>query len=313
MRICSLVPGATEVVASLGLADHLVGISHECDFPSSIRNVPVLVESVLGDEPMENAEIDHRVKTLVAGGQPLYRFKEEPFLQAQPEVVLAQDLCHVCAVTSDSLQHAIGKLSIRPRLLTLNPASLTDVFNDVERIAEVLGVREKGRDIAYSLRQRIAAVRARSATVRVKPRVLCLEWLSPLYAGGHWIPEMVTIAGGHDVLGRATEPSRVVTWDEIHAAHPDIVVLMPCGFSVARTVSELASLIRTTAKWSQALGSWTKVYAVDAGSYFSRPGPRLVDGVELMADLFDGSGSSRFGDSMVKEISGTSSLTAPTR
>jgi iron complex transport system substrate-binding protein len=311
MRICSLMPGATEVVAALGLADHLVGISHECDYPSTIRHVPVMVESVVGYVAAGSADIDRQVKALVSSGQQLYRLNERAFVDAQPDVILTQDLCHVCAITPDQLRQAIQSLSSRPRLVTLNPASLLDVINDVERIGEALGEPSRGRELAQTLRQRIATDRAKTATVQTTPRVLCLEWLSPQYVAGHWVPEMVNLAGGQDVLGRIGQPSRQVTWDEIRNAAPEIVVVMPCGFSVARTVSELAELCRTDKDCLRALTSRSKAYAVDAASYFSRPGPRLVDGVELLAEIFSGSISPRFDRSVVSEVTGSPRLTEP--
>src|SRR5512147_256353 len=251
MRICSFIPGATEVVAALGLADHLVGISHECDFPSSVRHIPIMVEPVVGHEPMGSADIDRQVKDLASTGQHLYRLNESALLAAQPDVILAQDLCHVCAVTPDQLRRVLRSFPAAPRMVTLNPASLNDVVNDVERIAAALGQPSRGHDLAQSLRQRIATVRARSATLPTQPRVVCLEWLSPLYIGGHWIPEMLEIAGGLDVLGQMNQPSREVGWNEVAAAQPDIVILMPCGFSVERTLAEIASFSGLPNDWSR--------------------------------------------------------------
>src|SRR5215510_5808801 len=271
MRICSLIPGATEVVAMLGLTEHLVGISHECDYPPSVRQVPVMVEPVIDHEVMESAAIDRRIKALVSSNLQLYRLNAQAFVDARPDTILTQDLCHVCAVTPDQLRQAIQSLASPPRLMTLNPASLFDVIDDVERIGAFLGEPVRGRDLAQSLRRRVAAVRGKSIS-GIRPRVLCLEWLSPPYVGGHWVPEMVNVAGGEDVLGKFGQSSRQVTWDEVHAAAPDIVVLMPCGFSVPRTVSELSALSRIDKDWSGALISWPKLYAVDANSYFSRPG-----------------------------------------
>ena len=305
MRICSFIPGATEVVAALGLADHLVGISHKCDFPSSVRHIPIMVEPVVGHEPLGSADIDRQVKDLASTGQHLYRLNESALLAAQPDVILAQDLCHVCAVTPDQLRHVLRSLPAAPRMVTLNPTSLNDVVNDVERIAAALGQPSKGRDLAQSLRQRIATVLARSAALPARPRVLCLEWLSPLYIGGHWIPQMVELAGGLDVLGEMNQPSREVGWSEVAAAHPDIVILMPCGFSVERTLAEIASISKFSNDWSRALASWPRTYVVDAGSYFSRPGPRLVEGLELLAALFSGSARTQFDASVVQDITGT--------
>ncbi len=306
MRICSLIPGATEIVAALGLADHLVGISHECDFPEAVRGVPVMVEPVVGHDSVGSVEIDQQVKTLISTGHRLYRLKEHALLSAQPDVILTQDLCHVCAVTPEQLQRVIHSLPSLPQMVTLNPTSLGDVINDVERIADALGQASPGRTLAQSLHQRVADVRVRSAARETRPRVVCIEWLSPLYLGGHWIPEMVTLAGGMDVFGRMNEPSRTIEWEEMAAAQPDIIILMPCGFSVERTLSELDSLCRVSSRWPQALASWPKTYVVDAGSYFSRPGPRLVDGLELLAAIFAGTACAEFGATVVRDITGTS-------
>ncbi|HKT33643.1 MAG TPA: cobalamin-binding protein [Nitrospira sp.] len=287
MRICSLVPGATEVVVRLGLADSLVGISHECDYPAAIRHVPVMVRAAIDSERSDSAGIDRQVTALVSSGQPMYRVDESALAQARPDIILTQDVCGVCAVTPPELERAIQSLSRKPQLLTLGPHSLADVLNDVERIGNALDVSAQARDLAYSLRTRIAAVRERS-TPHSSPRVVCLEWLDPLYVGGHWVPEMVDAGGGSDVLGHAGQPSRQVTMDEIREAAPDILIVMPCGFSPARAVTEASALCRQKAAYADLLLSAGRTYVVDAGSYFSRPGPRLVDGVELMADICSG-------------------------
>ena len=306
MRICSFLPGATEIVAALGLADHLVGISHECDFPPSVRYTPVMVEASVRHELAGSDDIDRQVKTLVSSGQPLYRLNEQAFQSARPDVILTQDLCHVCAVTPDQLLHVLPSLPSPPQVLTLNPTSLGDVVNDVERIGTALGVESKGQELAQSLRRRIAAVHNRSTSAQARRRVVCLEWLSPPYVGGHWVPEMVNLAGGQDLFGRINQPSREIDWEEVRAANPDFVILMPCGFSIARTVTELEHLCRATGDWSNRLASWPKTYVVNAGSYFSRPGPRLVDGLELLAAIFSGTAQTQFDDSIVRDITGTS-------
>lgn len=308
MRICSLLPGATEVVAALGLADSLVGISHECDYPAAIRGVPVLVQPAVDSESTDSAGIDRHVKALQSSGQPLYRLNEPAFAEARPDIILTQELCHVCAVTPHELEHAMRSLPRRPQVLTLAPRSLADVIDDVERIGAALGAASKGRDLADSLRRRTAAIREARMRQR-RPRVVCLEWLSPLYVGGHWIPDMVDTAGGQDVLGQPADPSRQVTLEEVRAARPDIVIIMPCGFSVARTVSELTALCRTDSACSELLRSAGNTVVVDAGSYFSRPGPRLVDGVELMADICAGTMPSGRADDAVRDLTGNVCLT----
>lgn len=284
MRICSLVPGATEVVAALDLADQLVAVSHECDYPDSIRHVPSVVESVIDQHTLSSDAIDRAVKQLVNTGQRLYRLNEQRLIEARPDVILTQDLCHVCAVTPDQLAQAMTALPAAPRLVTLNPTSLEDMLLDIPRIAQAVAAAGRGQRLLRSLRGRLDRVSA--ATHATRPRVVCLEWLNPLYVAGHWVPEMVALAGGEDVLGRNDQPSRETTWKEVTDANPDIVLIMPCGYSVQRTLDELSRLQHTNIPWSAQLARWPETYVLDANAYFSRPGPRLVDGVELLAEIF---------------------------
>jgi iron complex transport system substrate-binding protein len=284
MRICSLVPGVTEIVAALGLADRLVGVSHECDYPDSVRHVPVMIEPVVGREPAFSRDIDGQVKQLAAAGRRLYRLNEDAFRRARPDLILTQDLCHVCAVTPDQLAEAIRSLPSEPLVLTFSPSSLTDVLNDVKRVAQAVGWVDRGEAIVRSLKERLDRIAAR-VSVRPRPRLACLEWLDPLYVAGHWVPEMVELAGGQDVLGVKHAPSRETTWQAVAAARPDILAIMPCGYSVDRTMRELGQADSVRSQWSRAGHLGATLYAVDAASYFSRPGPRLVDGVELLADI----------------------------
>ena len=285
MRICSLLPGATEVVAALDLADQLVGISHECDFPTSVRQVPVMIEPLVGKDGGSGGEIDREVKELVASGQRLYRLNEDAFCRASPDLILTQDLCHVCSVTPDQLTHAIESLQHRPSVLTLSPTTLADMLHDIERIAEAAGVRVKGRALSQELRRRVDLVRAETSKTLSRPRVVCLEWLDPLYVAGHWVPEMVELAGGRNALGSQDAPSHETTWHAVEAARPDVILIMPCGYSVERTVNELKRTRPTGDAWRRACEQWPELYVVDAASYFSRPGPRLVDGLELLATI----------------------------
>lgn len=285
MRICSLIPGATEVIAALGLEHQLVGISHECDFPPSIRQVPIMIESLVETEHTTSGGIDQRVKDLVAGGHQLYQLREKAFQQARPDLILTQGLCHVCSVTPDQLTRAIQSLQYQPEMLTLSPTTLQDVLHDIERIARTVGAVPKGKALATDLRDRLERVRLRTGNVGVRPRVVCLEWLDPLYVAGHWVPEMIDLAGGHDVLGSKDSPSYQTTWNDVAAAQPDVIIVMPCGYSVDRTLNELRQVGPVRAAWQRAQTSWSDIYIVDAGSYFSRPGPRLIDGVELLAAI----------------------------
>jgi len=288
MRICSLLPGATEVVAALGLDDDLVGISHECDYPPAVRRKPVMVKAVIDSERADSREIDRQVRETLAAGTRLYTLDEPLFTQARPELVITQNLCQVCAVTPSQLERAIQKLSSAPRLLTLNPTSLTDVLQDVERIGTATGQADKGTTFAAALRDRLQRLRERVSAAPHRPTVVCLEWLDPLYIGGHWVPEMVAWAGGHDALGSPGIPSTQVTWEQVAAARPEILILMPCGFSVERALRELRTQPPQTRwpHWETLPAVRTgQVYVVDALSYFSRPGPRLVDGVAILAAL----------------------------
>jgi iron complex transport system substrate-binding protein len=285
MRICSLIPGATEVVAALGLTDRLVGISHECDFPASVRHIPVMIEPIVGKDGGSGGEIDQQVKELVASGRRLYRLNEDAFCRARPDLILTQDLCHVCSVTPDQLTRTIESLQHRPEVLTLSPTTLDGMIHDIERIAEAAGALAKGQALAQELRRRVDHVRVGTSRAPSRPRVVCLEWLDPLYVAGHWVPEMVELAGGRNVLGSQDTPSHETTWHAVESAQPDVILVMPCGYSVERTVNELRRAGQPGDAWRQACKQRPNLYVVDAASFFSRPGPRLVDGVELLAAI----------------------------
>jgi len=298
MRICSLLPSATEVIALLGLSDELVGISHECDYPPSVRSVPIMVEPTIPPHGLASADIDRLVSRLVASGQRLYQLKDHLLRQAQPDLILSQDLCHVCAVTPDQLHDALCSMPRQPTVLTLNPSTVHDVIDDVVRIGDAANRSAEGHRLAARLRDRLEAVHRRVQRIAHRPRVVCIEWLSPLYVAGHWVPEMVQLAGGQDALAQPGSPSRVVTWGEVLAAAPDVFIVMPCGFSVERTHTELFQMMKQPGQWhlSPALAEHT--YLVDASSYFSRPGPRLIDGIELLAAILHPSDHDHIHESM---------------
>lgn len=298
MRICSLLPSATEVIALLGLSDELVGISHECDYPPSVRGVPIMIEPMIPPYGLASVDIDRQVSQLVASGQRLYRLKDHLLRQAQPDLILSQDLCHVCAVTPDQLHDVLCSLHHQPTVLTLNPRTVHDVIDDVVRIGDAAGRPAEGQLLATQLRDRLDTIQIRVQGLSQRPRVVCIEWLSPLYVAGHWVPEMVQLAGGQDALSQPGSPSRIVTWDEVLSAAPDVLIVMPCGFSVERTHTELFQLMQQPGQWrlSPALAEHT--YLVDASSYFSRPGPRLIDGIELLAAILHPSDHDHIHESM---------------
>ncbi len=286
MRICSLVPGATEVVAALGRQEDLVGISHECDYPPSLAQIPVMVRPRIESHRLSSSAINEQVGSLLAAGTGLYELDEAQLLAARPDLIIAQDLCDVCAITPAQLDRVLRSLSPAPRMVTLTPRRLQDVLRDIETLGVALGQEESGKQLSADLRRRMNAVGASISSDRTRPKVACLEWLSPLYAAGHWVPDMVSAAGGLDVLSTAGTASHKLTWDTLSAASPEVIVLMPCGFTVERTRAELAALTEHP-QWNKLPAVQAgAVFLVDALAYFSRPGPRLIDGLEQLAAIF---------------------------
>ncbi|NOT23960.1 MAG: cobalamin-binding protein [Nitrospiraceae bacterium] len=302
MRICSLLPSATEVIALLGLSERLVGISHECDYPPSIRTVPIMVEPMVSPHGLASADIDSQVNRLVASGQRLYRLKDRLLEQAQPDLIVSQDLCHVCAITPSQLHGAIGSMSRQPTVLTLNPSTVQDMIDDIVRIGDAADRSVEAHLLAKRLRDRLDALHSRIQGIMHRPRVVCIEWLSPFYVAGHWVPEMVQLAGGQDVLAQSGRPSRVVLWDEVLAADPDILIMMPCGFSIERTHTELQEMIGQSGQWQLSDDLAQRTFLVDASSYFSRPGPRLIDGIELLATILHPSDHDQIDESKVRRL-----------
>jgi iron complex transport system substrate-binding protein len=282
MRIVSLLPSATEIVCALGLADALVGISHDCDFPPEVLGKAVLSEAIIS--PTEPSRvIEGRIRGLVHTGRSVYHLNEGALARLDPDLILTQELCAVCAPSFTLVKQAAQLLDAEVKIVSLEPRGLGDVLDNILLVGELTGVDHRARVLVERLRARIEAVRERAGTSAHRPRVACLEWFDPIYVGGHWVPEMVDIAGGGDVLGRRGEPSRVVAWDEIVAAQPEILVLMPCGFDIARARAELGALTARRG-WQDLPAVRTgRVFLTDASSYFNRPGPRLVDGLEFLA------------------------------
>ena len=278
MRIASLVPSATESLFALGLGDSVVAVTHECDHPAAVARLPKLTSSVI-EEGLPPAEIDARVREVTAAGESLYGLDEARLAEVEPDLIVTQALCAVCAVSFDDVRAVAARLPSSPAVISLDPETLDEVLDDLVRLAEATGDPGRGARLRGELTSRLDRVREAVAGSQ-GPRVDALEWLEPVYAGGHWVPEVVALAGGEDVLGEPGTKSRVVGWDEVAAAAPEVIVVMPCGLYAA----EAAAQAREQADHLRALGA-DRVVAVDAASSFSRPGPRLVDGVELLAHL----------------------------
>ncbi len=286
MRIVSLVPNGTEILFALGAGDLVVGVSHECDYPAEARTRPILTGSAL-DAGMSAAEVDAAVSAQVGSGLSLYTLDEARIAELAPDVIVTQQLCPVCAVSTEQVDGAVRPLPRCPDLVSLDPRTIGEVFADIRRVGEVTGRADAAEALLADLDRRLAAVRAKAAG-RPRPRVLALEWLDPPFAGGHWVPEMIALAGGTDVFGEPGGHSARLTWDQVAAADPDVIVAMPCGFDEAGAREQIAT-IADRPEW-RALRAVRegKVFPVDANGCFSRPGPRLVDGVERLAAILHG-------------------------
>ena len=278
MRIASLVPSATETLFALGLGDSVVAVTHECDHPEAATRLPRLTASVIPDG-IPAAEIDARVREVTGRGEALYTLDEGALERLEPDLIVTQALCAVCAVSYDDVRAVARRLPSHPKVISLDPESLDQVLGDIGRVAGAAGRVELAAPLQRTLEARIEAVMTGVAGA-TRPRVVALEWLDPPFAGGHWVPEMIAIAGGTDPVGRPGAKSQTVGWDELAAAEPDVAVVMPCGL-YAKEAAEQAD---THGEELAALGA-ARVVAVDAASSFSRPGPRLVDGIELLAHL----------------------------
>ena len=277
-------PSATEILFALGLGDSVVGVTHECDFPPEAAKKPPLIRPRIDPQALP-AVIDRQVTELVSRGESLYSVDAELLASLAPDLIITQDLCHVCAASPDDLATALARFSKRPKILSLTPHSLADVWDDIRKIGEATGRRRDAQGLAITLQQKVAAIEMRVANAP-RPGVLCLEWMDPFYIAGHWVPEMIVKAGGVDVLGRAGEPSFRATAEQIAETAAEIVLVMPCGYSSRRAAAEF-SFNDLPSNWDTLPAIRDRrVFAVDANSYCSRPGPRLSDGVELLAHLF---------------------------
>jgi iron complex transport system substrate-binding protein len=283
MRICSLLPGATEILYRLGLGDQIVGVTHECDYPPEAKQRPVVVRSAIDSSRLSSSEIDVKIGEILAGGNALYTLDETALIEAAPDLILTQGLCDVCALDYNHVVEAARSLRHPAQILSLNPRRLSDVLDDVLRIGAATHESDRAASLVRDFNDRIQIVAERLTGRR--PRVVCLEWFDPLYIAGHWVPEVVSIAGGEDVLGRAGEPSAKIEWRSIVEAKPDLLLLMPCGFDVRRTARE-ASPLRRLAGWNDLPAVKAgNVFALNGNAYFSRPGPRLVNGLEILSRI----------------------------
>ncbi len=284
-RIVSLIASATEIVHALGFGPDLVGRSHECDYPPSVQALPVCTEPRF-DVHGSSAEIDRRVREVLQDAVSVYRVHAHLLDALQPDVIVTQSQCEVCAVSLRDVEEALCRMvSSQPRVVALEPHSLADVWDDIRRVAQALDAPSRGEALVARLQERVEAIARRAQALPERPRVACIEWIDPLMAAGNWVPELVDRAGGQDLFGQPGRHSPWMTWEQLQDADPEVIVLMPCGFDIARTLEELPGLTRRPG-WSRLRAVRAgRVYVTDGNAYFNRPGPRLVESLEILAEL----------------------------
>jgi iron complex transport system substrate-binding protein len=285
MRIVSLLPSATEIIYALGLEDQLVAVTHECDYPPDATRKPVITRSLLPAN-LSSAEIDEQVRSqLTSDAHSLYTIDRDLLARLEPDLIITQKLCEVCAVAYDEVLDAIATLPRRPEVLNLEPANLREVLDDIVRVGIAAGQPETAHSVVAQLEERIEKVRLAVSRTDSRPRVGFLEWLAPFFCGGHWNPELVELAGGEDAIGRRGQPSMRVEWEQVRAFAPEVMVISCCGFSVERARQDLPALEAQPGYGDLPCARDGRVHVVDGAAYFSRPGPRLVDSLEILARL----------------------------
>ena len=282
MRIVSLLPSATEIVCELGLGDQLVGVTHECDYPPFVRSLPKVTQTLVPhDAP--SGEIDALVRERLKGARALYSLDLEVLERLRPELIVTQALCDVCAVAESEVTAAACSLPGAPRVVNLEPMRLAEVFDCLRLVGDAAGIPARAAETVARLEARVAAVEQRTRTIRARPRVALLEWVDPPFGCGHWSPEIVRLAGGVEVIGREGQPSQTTAWSDFVAAAPEVVVVACCGFDAARTRQDLPLLASYPGFRELPAVRAGRVYLLDGNAYFSRPGPRLVDSLEILA------------------------------
>jgi iron complex transport system substrate-binding protein len=285
LRIVSLLPSSTEIVCALGLESSLVGITHECDYPDTIAHLPRLTASRISHETMTSREIDHAVRSQLDGHGSIYDLDEEQLHALSPDLIITQELCDVCAVSYKTVERAARMFDMGVRVVSLEPNTIRDIFANIRTVAELTGREREAEELIASLSARLKRLEAATASVATRPRTLMLEWLEPPFAPGHWVPEQVRLAGGDHAFGRAGEPSVTTTAEEIREYAPEVVVMIPCGYYKEDILRQLPQSRLPEGFTELPAVNRGEVWAVDATSYFSRPGPRVVRGAEILARI----------------------------
>jgi iron complex transport system substrate-binding protein len=284
-RIVSFLPSATEMVCALGLGDQLVGITHECDYPAEIKGKAVVVRNVLPLEQMNQNEIDRAVSERLHSGQSLYQIDERILRRLAPDLIITQDLCQVCAPSGNEVAQVLKSLPSKPEILWMTPRSIAEIFENIRDLGRATDRLAQAEELIAESRAALERIEFAARDLGPRPRVFCLEWIDPIYCSGHWVPEMVRIAGGIDQLGKQGSDSVRIEWDNVLRWAPDVLIIMPCGFNLDQVVERSAGVMCNPRWFDLAAVRNDRIYAVDANSYFARPGPRIVEGTQLLAHL----------------------------
>lgn len=282
-RIVSFLPSATELVYELGAEENLVGVTHECLYPQQAKTKLRIINSVFDPEKMTSKQIDDKVSELARNGKDIFIINEENLKKADPDLIIAQGTCAVCSAYTNEVNRALEVLQQRPQVVVLDPHTIEDILDSVLVIAQKIGKEVEGKKLVGSLKKRVNAIKSNHAN---PPRVLCIEWIDPFFTSGHWVPQMIEIAGGINSVSATGEHSRRMTIAEVEEADPDIIVMMPCGFDTKRTISECTAVLRNNRRWENLRAvKNNQVFAVDANSYFSKPSIRTITGIEILAKI----------------------------
>ena len=283
-RIVSFLPSATELLYELGVKDRIFGVTHECLYPEDAKSKPRVITSVLNPDVLNSKEIDDKIIELMRNGQDIFMLDEKNLVKAMPDLIVSQEICEVCSAYTNQVNKALSILDKKPEVHALNPSDLQGILSSIDELAKKVGKEEQGTVLRKSLEKRIEYIKSKKFEKR--PRVLCIEWVEPFFTSGHWIPEMVELAGGKNMISIKGEKSRRMAFEEVEKANPEIIIMMPCGFDTARTISEYKNVLGNNDQWKKldAVKS-NNVYAVDANSYFSKPSIRTITGLEILAKI----------------------------
>ena len=284
-QIVTLLASATEIVCALGYEDALVARSHECDYPASVAKLPAATSSKI-DTSQASGDVDNQVKSIVEQGLSVYKVDGDLLRELQPGVIVTQTQCEVCAASPKDIEDAVASWTgTAPNIVSLEPNALADVWTDIQNVAVALGAPERGRALTGDLQARMASIEAQASEAGSRPSIACIEWIEPLMAAGNWIPELVTMAGGEDVFGAAGKQSPWVSWEALCAMDPDVILILPCGYDIAKSRSEMAPLTSRPDWPDLAAVQGNRVFIADGNQYFNRPGPRLAESLEILAEL----------------------------